>query len=694
MTYVTAKQIANHWKPEHRRGKYCPNQIRRMAEAQHWEWVPGPNKAKLFVLDKLPTEIGISIRAALLASERATFEKPEPPEPPATPATRADGPAVQPVLAVQMPLHEPTPYETAYQEFYGRLKASGEEEKAVVARRIVDAAVEFTLNHGKQFYHLGSKNEAYRRMGALIGVGPDRADTLTRELESAISRGENPYDAAMPGKKGPKGSWKHNYDAATFAEIAKWWESGKSYRNTADLVFDWMLKRQTVVCAGHDYSIPSREAFRQFARRYINESLGGKNNPRRIGKIGIRDRAGCIVRRYDDEFSGDAWCIDEWEVDCYCYDDHDHSIVYNYGKEQPILHLLTIIDERTTCILAWALTIDLDHEAMDLAESTLRRYWPPLRLVSDHAGRFRQYFGGRVVARGTEELAKLLDTSMGALGVLPVTSREPGSARRNRIERAPHREYGRNAQRDFGLSWRPPKDQRENTGIDDRVNWHKRQHCKHGEPTSLISLSYVSKCCAAWVDDFNNMDTKAKGCNGLTRAAAFRYFQPSAEEVARRKVPESVIDGLFAERFTRRVREGCQIHTPGGYIYTHLDLAYHLSKDLECHRFRRDRSKLFVEIGGKVIEALAQPSVGVNDPDTLAKECERLAHNRKELSRENPPAPVAASEPAPGYPEISSVQWQMEKIERTLAARKASAAPQLAPTSLDTALAMLREENA
>ncbi len=676
MTHATAKQIA---KALCDAGQHCTKEtVLRWAKAEPhlWPFEPGPNRAQLFIVENLKP----AIRAALLASERAEFEKPQPPEPP---VARTDSPAVQPV---QMPLCKPTPYEAAYLEFYSRLKASGKEEKAIVARQIVEAAAEFTLDHGKQFYRLGSKREAYARMGALIGCGPARAATLTRELESAISRGENPFEVALPGKRGPHGNWKHNYDGATAAKIAELWESRKSYRTTADMVFDWMLKRQAVVCAGHDYSIPSREAFRQFTRRYINESLGGKNNSRRIGKIGIRDRAGAIVRRYDDEFSGDSWCIDEWEVDCYCYDDHDHSIVYNYGKDQPILHLLTIIDERTSCILAWALTVDLDHEAMDLAESTLRRYWPPLRLVSDHAGRFRQYFGGRVVTRRAEEMAKLLDTPMGALGVLPVTSREPGSARRNRIERAPHREYARYAQRDFGLSWRPPKDQRENTGIDDRVKWHQGPHLKHGEQTSLISLSYVSNCCTVWIDDFNNMDTKAKGCNGMTRAAAFKYFQPPAEEIAKRKVPESVIDGLFAETFKRRVREGCQVHAPGGYIYTHLDLAYHLSEDLQCRRFRRDRSKLFVEIGDRVIEALAQPTVGVNDPVNLSKECERLAHNQKELKRENPPAP----EPAPDYPHVSSTAWMMEKIERTHAARQASAAPTLQPTSQDVADEMRR----
>ncbi len=682
MTHATARQIAK---------ALNVNKVTvlRRAEAEYWEFVPGPNKAMLFVVEKLDP----AIRLALLASERATFEKPEPP---ALPAARADGPAVQEEL------FESTADQRWYEDYFARMKASGLEHKVTIATRIIRAAESLTTDHRHRVLNLENKQAAYARMAAQIGLGWRSAERLTREIKRAVSVGENPYDAVTPRARGPKPGthWKYGFDADCCLAIRGMWEEGKSRQCIGDFMFGLLVQKQESVCAGHDYAIPTKEAVRQRVRRYINEELGGESNARRIGKLGLKQRAGSICCRYDDEYSSDGICIDEWEVDAYPYFDRDHNMVFNYGAGQPVLHVLSIIDHRTTFIMGFIVTIDVNGSTLDLAEDVLRRYWRPLRLISDRASRFRQLSHRKVVtARRTSILANLLDGPLGQLGVLPRGSEEK-NPRANRIEMI-HRLYAQRARRDFGLAWRPPKDHRENTGIDERVQWHLGPHCKRGEPTELIPVSYVIKCVETWVDEINNSDTKTEGCNGLTRAAAFKYFQPSADEIARRKVPESVIDELFAERFERVVSPNCQLRTADerlhvnydDRVYTSLALAPYIGQKLEFRRFRRDRSKIFVKIGEREVECFEQPHVGTNDPVTLAKECERLAHNRKELSRENSPTPVAA--PAPDYLQVSSTQWMMEKIERTHAARKASAMPVLQPTSQDVADEMRRivEEN-
>src|SRR5208282_3086879 len=142
----------------------------------------------------------------------------------------------------------------------------------------------------------------------------------------------------------------------------------------------------------HFYDIPSYS----MVKRYWREVLIPMYGPQRDGKEAVKTAAGYIDRLYDDEFAGDTWCLDEWEIDGAFYDEQDHRRIFNYGAGAPIVHILTILDERTTFIIDHLVTwqISLEDAVFALAERTIRQHFLPKRIVSDRAGRFRALVRG------------------------------------------------------------------------------------------------------------------------------------------------------------------------------------------------------------------------------------------------------------------------------------------------------------
>jgi hypothetical protein len=178
----------------------------------------------------------------------------------------------------------------------------------------------------------------------------------------------------------------------------------------------------------------------------------------------------------------------------------------------------------------------------------------------------------------------------------------------------------------------PPETLREATGIDARVEAHLSGHCKRGEATELLPLSQVERLVAAWIEEINNAETEAKGCNGLTRAAAFRQFQPAAEEIARRQPPAEAIDLAFAERAERVVRGGSVIVWGDGLQYSAAALADYIGEELPAMRYRRDKSRIIVQADGGLIEAQLQPSAGTADAEALSAACEEQARRRRSIA--------------------------------------------------------------
>jgi hypothetical protein len=375
-------------------------------------------------------------------------------------------------------------------------------------------------------------------------------------------------------------------------------------------------------------------------KRYWRERLIPMYGPQRDGKEAVKTAAGYLDRLYDDEFAGDTWCLDEWQIDGAFYDEQDHRRISNFGKGRPIVHILTILDERTTYIIDHLVTwqISLEEAVFALAERTIRQHFLPKRFVSDRAGRFRALVRGHMVLGSDGELIEKLAGPLGELGVIPRGSKEK-NPRANRLERM-HRLYADRA-RDFGPSWKPPLKKHEHREIDDAVDRHLTAHCRYGTiGPQLISIQEAERRIAQWVEEINLADTEAKGCNGLTRLAAFRQFQPPTEEIAQRKPNQAALDLAFAERDERAIREGGVIELEDGARYScpqliEWRLRLGSGVKISVMRYRRDPLHLVVSPpGAEPFIAERRAIVGTKDEELLSKEIEKLAHVRKVVGGE------------------------------------------------------------
>ena len=427
------------------------------------------------------------------------------------------------------------------------------------------------------------------------------------------------------------------------------------------------------------YDIPSYS----MVKRYWREVLIPMYGPQRDGKEAVKTAAGYIDRLYDDEFAGDTWCLDEWEIDGAFYDEQDHRRIFNYGTGHPIVHILTILDERTTCITDYLVTwqISLEDAVFALAERTIRQHFLPRRVVSDRAGRFRALVRGHMVVGSDDELIKKLAGPLGELGVIPRGSKEK-NPRANRLERL-HRLYADRA-RDFGASWKPPLEKHEHRELDDAVRRHVKDHCRYGTiGPQLMSIQEAERRIAQWVGEINLADTEAKGCNGLTRLAAFRQFQPSAEEIAQRKPNQAALDLAFAERDERTIREGGIIELEDGarYSYSQLiewRLRLGSGAKIPVMRYRRDPLHLIVSPpGAEPFIAERRTIVGTKDEALLSDEIEKLAHVGK----------VVGGETAEHEREMQEHLRSLQNNMRGLRARPMTI--ERAPTSADLAKQVL-----
>lgn len=397
--------------------------------------------------------------------------------------------------------------------------------------------------------------------------------------------------------------------------------------------------------------------------RFINapppRGLGGDLNPQRNGPEAAKAAAGYIDRKYD-EYAGDAWCMDEWEIDGAFYDDENRSQLINYGRGNPIAHVLTVLDERTTYIIDYLVTwaISLEEGVFILAERVIRNHFLPLRVVADRAGRFRALVRGHIVVGRDGGLVEKLAGPLGDLGVKPRGS-EKHNPRANRLERMQGL-YAARA-RDFGVSWKPPMKGHEPRELDDRVKRHLREHCKYGiVGPQLMSIQEAEGKIAQWVEEINLAETRARGCQGLTRLAAWRQFQPPIEEIARRKPTQAEIDLAFAERAERTVLPGGIIQLADGARYSAELLAGYVGEILPVLRYRRDPLTLIVSPPGEPsFQAERRAVVGTQDEELLAREIAKQERIRKALG----------GEPAVSDREMARI---MEKLPRHFAERRPS----------------------
>lgn len=319
--------------------------------------------------------------------------------------------------------------------------------------------------------------------------------------------------------------------------------------------------------------------------------------------------------------------------------------------------LISIIDERTACILGWLLTTALDSESvLDLLEKTFRRHGRPRYLVSDRGGHFRRRVGGRAMV---ESHSRLIERAMGALGAFGVERRMPRekNPRGNRFERM-HRIYANLARGPvkvggFGPSWcgANTADERALTGINERIKWHLKEHCRLGISGPLIlSLDEGERIIAGWVEEINLAPTEAQGCEGLTRLAAWRRFQAPEEERERWRVNPDLLAVAFAQHSPNRtIQTGGTLRLPDGIEYESPELLLIQGEQREVARLRHDNSFVAVlpaKKGQETIVAFRRMRVGTRDAENLARASEYRARLRKVAElfgaqyREDQPVPV------------------------------------------------------
>jgi transposase InsO family protein len=550
------------------------------------------------------------------------------------------------------------------------LQAQCGEELAAAAKQKYQAIVPL-LNHEFMVRGKNSMTALARVQAELAGVTPRtilrwRDDYLQRELIADLAD-------KRPGPEKGEGSV---LDPAIRARIREDWEEKLFTRaQTTRDVIEWVKKKQSACGARYIYPFLTEEAPARWmaVERFIKE-IGGEDNPRRRRGLGLVERVGYIDRTFEDEFAGDTWCIDEWEVDGAFYNPRRHDEIF-WGDSGRKPYLISVIDERTTYLLGATLTLNLSAETvLELLEALVRTYGPPLRLVSDKGGHFRKGVGGRIMVR---QRGELVERCMGAMANFGVTHEQPRkkNPRGNRIERTLHGIYSNLAREDFGPSWKGANvEQRKLTEIDERVARHLKEYCKQGTcGPQILSYDDGERITATWRDKINMMPSKASGLLGLTRQAAWRQFQRPEAELAARRPTEDQICQAFAEHYAKETIEpGGVVTLPDGLRYEHplLGEPEYARHKRNVVRYRNDHSFIIVlaaQKGDENIIARRRVRVGVNDPEELSRQSEDKARLEKLLKSMTPHAaesPVRA-EPPLIHPEISSVQYQAEKMHLT-----------------------------
>ncbi len=520
------------------------------------------------------------------------------------------------------------------------------------------------MNHDFAALGLGGKVEYSKRIAAQFNMSLRHFQRLRQKYCETL-KGKGP-EAAMESlalnSPGPEKWTGSPLDPRTpegqsnIAFIQERWEIRRlTRRQTYNELAKYLEAKQRGTGPGWIYTVPTEQAVYTFINRRPPDGLNGDDNPRRMGEGAIKVAAGYIDRTYDDELAGDSWCTDEWEVDVYAADRKLPRQVYNYGKHGPVLHILSYIDERTTCILDWMLTTQIDADTPLLAERMVRKYWLPKMLIADRAGRFRHLVRAHKITGSSGELVEKISGPLGDLGVKPRSS-EDKNPRGNRIERNTHGLFSTRAQRDFGGSWRPPEESgmRAAIGIDARVQAYLRR--KHeNDPVDLLYLDQVEQIVAKWIAEINDAPTEAKGCAAMTRREAFEYFQPKPEEIARRRATPEMIDLAFAERTNHLViRPGGIVQWRDGLRYSSDALISHPGEIVPMLRYWRDTSQILVDLDGELVTASLRATVGRNMPELLSEESEKQAAIRKAIREGRLAAPR------------SSDEWQVTSDESAL----------------------------
>jgi hypothetical protein len=474
-----------------------------------------------------------------------------------------------------------------------RLKKLPNAEQQKVALERWNAVQPMLSHDWKSVYGYDSKQAYVRARARQLSVS---AGTIWRWRAQLVAANGDIF-ALANDRPGPDRGYGAKLDDPMKTFLRHAWEERKLKRSQCQSeLISYLRSKQVGAGASRAQEFPSRSCVSAYINAVPPYGLGGDKNPYRRGPRAVREAAGWIARSYDDLPAGDSWCIGGWEVDAILYDDTKRDVVI----QDPRPYVLTVLDERSTCILALCLVPRVSSDDLiDLLKAAVKQYGLPLWLVSGRGGHFRE---GAV--------------AMGQLGVRHRQPREE-NPRSNRLQRV-HRIYADLARRDLGPSWCGANTkEREMAGIDARVKLHLERYCKHGDiDAPIMSLLQAEAKIRAWQEEINMLPTKAQGCYGLTRLAAFRQFRGEI-----RKVSEEGILLDFARDMGERTIQTGGIIEVMGVRYVAPELAVNSGETRRCGQPRHDPSILIVhpsDQGGGNIIARRRVGVGANDPDALA----------------------------------------------------------------------------
>ncbi len=395
-------------------------------------------------------------------------------------------------------------------------------------------------------------------------------------------------------------------------------------KRTVKQTYDELLKeirlRQKAWGCEKIYPVPSRSSVYRVIRNMTPLELS-----LRQGNEAFHAATGYLDRTFEDERSNDTWCIDEWRVDALVY---DPDKVGKVGRPW----ILTIMDERSRCILGWMAVSSLTRErVLDLLGRTMQQYGKPYYFYSDRGGHFRgKTFGGRFQNQKRE---KLFESAMGVLDALGIQRKGPRvkNPRANPIERL-HRQYADWARTIPG--WCGANTEQRKMTDADRMAAEHDQWVRGRRPTTpLITVQMLVERFWVLVDQINHEPSNANGLKGLSPSGAFRQFLPQEEELSSRRLTPLEITFHLAERFPDRlIQKGGIIQLPDKKRYSHRSLLQLASERRDVKRDRRDHSGIFVlpaEKGEDIILADLRVPVGTNDQALLSEKIAELKHLKK-----------------------------------------------------------------
>jgi hypothetical protein len=544
--------------------------------------------------------------------------------------------------------------------------------------------IEPLQNHDWMALGCKSWTAAVRKRARAMGVS---YNTMLRMIYKY--RATEDIAALANERPGPEKGTGTVLDAGMRTHLKRCWEVEKLTRaQCCRSLESYLAEKQRGNGARWIYEVPHRTTI----ERYINKDLQGGLNPIRMGEEALHAYAGHIDRRFTDLAALERVESDECRLNLFGFD--PRRPLDNDGDPlAPRYWLLTFYDCRSIYPTCWSLVhgseFELKHgiaeeDEINLFDYLIRNYGKPAGIHSDR-GRFRgKRFGGRPLA--DKEIDENFQHADGILDDLNIAHNTPRvhNPRGTRLERF-HRwvaDWFRGKPGWIGANHKERKMTNGDADFAQYKLWVKGKLAP-GTPPPLLTydqiMAKVNEMMEAWRDHLS----EGTDMNGLSPRAVFNHATPQG---GFERISEERLNLATAERYPDEgILAGGIIQLPDGSRYSHpLLVLIPKGEKRTCIRLRHDHSSISVlpsKNGEETIVAPRRIRVGGNDPDELARQTEQQALLEKTIAGfgSKPPAAfriemtedpkeqvtgdrLQVTESDPVHPEVSSVEWQAERM--------------------------------